>query len=306
MTGNAYDSIQQRLSRREQVVLDGAIGSEIVRRGVRWRQHGMRTDPDVVRAVHEDYVTAGADVITTNTFQLTRRTYLNLFQNVEHMRHIGSETLEQRAAQLLQAAVNRAREAREKVAGHRPVAIAGSITTLEWCFRPDLAPRLEQARAEYLEIVRVMAESGVDLILFETFNGAAEAKVALAAAAELHVPAWIGFVCDCQGKLFSGETLAQAVEILEPLGPDVILLNCAPPDDISIGLRELTAHCSRPTGTFAHIGRFDPPEWLFTDEYPPAKYLECARRWVDLGARVIGGCCGTTPDHIQALKQGLP
>ncbi len=303
---SAYVLIKQMLAENTIVILDGGIGTEILRRNVSWSDHQVTKLPEVIRSIHEDYIKAGADVITTNTFQLSRRSFLNHFKDLAHMRHIGSETLEQRAAQLLQAAVNRAREAREKVAGHRPVAIAGSITTLEWCFRPDLAPRLEQARAEYLEIVRVMAESGMDLILFETFNGAAEAKVALAAAAELHVPAWIGFVCDCQGKLFSGETLAQAVEILEPLGPDVILLNCAPPDDISIGLRELTAHCSRPTGAFAHIGRFDPPEWLFTDEYPPAKYLECARRWLDMGARVIGGGCGTTPDHIQALKQGLP
>ena len=120
------------------------------------------------------------------------------------------------------------------------------------------------------------------------------------------MPAWIGFVCDAQGKLFSGEPFAQAVETLESSEPDVILLNCAPPDDINAGLRELTRYCSSPTGAFAHIGRFDPPEWLFTDEYPPVKYLECARRWTEMGARVIGGCCGTTPDHIRALKQGLP
>ena len=302
---SAYEFIKQKLAENEIVILDGGIGTEILRRNVSWSDHQVTRLPEVIRSIHENYIKAGADVITTNTFQLSRRSFLNHFKDLAHMRHIGSENLEQRAAELLQAAVNRAREARDEVAGDRPVAIAGSITTMEWCFRPDLAPGLDQARAEYLEIVQVMAESGVDLILFETFNGAAEAKVALAAAAELHVPAWIGFVCDAEGKLFSGETLAQAVEMLQSSKPDAILLNCAPPDDINAGLRELTRHCSRPTGAFAHIGRFDPPEWLFTDEYPPAKYLECARRWVEMGARVTGGCCGTTPDHIQALNQGL-
>jgi homocysteine S-methyltransferase len=150
-----------------------------------------------------------------------------------------------------------------------------------------------------------MAKSGVDLILLETLNSIPEAKVALEVVRSCGLPAWVGFVCDQNGKLFSGETLAQAVAILEPLEPDVILLNCAPPDEITTGLRELTAHRSTPTGAFAHVGRFDPPEWLFTDEYPPRKYLECARQWLDLGARVIGGCCGTTPEHIAEIKNHL-
>ena len=148
-------------------------------------------------------------------------------------------------------------------------------------------------------------KSGVDLILLETLNSIPEAKVALEVVRSCGLPAWVGFVCDQNGKLFSGETLAQAVAALEPLEPDVILLNCAPPDEITTGLRELTVHRSAPTGAFAHIGRFDPPEWLFTDEYPPAKYLECARQWLDLGARVIGGCCGTTPEHIAEIKNHL-
>jgi S-methylmethionine-dependent homocysteine/selenocysteine methylase len=70
----AYETVKSRSIRGELVILDGGIGTEIVRRGKRWRQHGMRTDADTVRSVHQDYVKAGADVITTNTFQLTRRT----------------------------------------------------------------------------------------------------------------------------------------------------------------------------------------------------------------------------------------
>ncbi len=60
-----------------------------------------------------------------------------------------------------------------------------------------------------------------------------------------------------------------------------------------------------PCGLYPHIGRFDPPEWMFTDEYPPAKYLDEARRWKEMGARIIGGCCGTTPAHIAALADAL-
>lgn len=300
-----YDSVRQKLAEKKVVILDGGIGTEILRRNVSWADHQVTRLPDVIRSIHEDYINAGADVITTNTFQLSRRSFLNHFKDLEHMRHVGVRDLENRAEKLLQAAVKLTIEARDRVNPGHAVAIAGSITTLEWCFRPDLAPAAAQARSEYKEIVQTMAESGVDLILLETLNSIPEAKVALQVVRASGLPAWISFVCDENGKLFSGETLAQAVAALEPLEPDVILLNCAPPDDITAGLRELTAHRSRPTGAFAHIGRFDPPEWLFTDEYPPANYLECARRWLDMGGRVIGGCCGTTPEHIKELKKGL-
>ena len=300
-----YDSIRQKLAEQKVIILDGGIGTEILRRNVSWADHQVTRLPDVIRSIHEDYIKAGADVITTNTFQLSRPSFLNHFKDVHHMRHTGALDLESRAEKLLQAAVKLTVEARERVSPSHPVAIAASVTTAEWCFRPDLAPPPEQARSEYEEIVRTMAESGVDLILLETLNSIPEAKVALEVVRAAGLPAWVGFVCDENGKLFSGETLAQAVAALEPLEPDVILLNCAPPDDITTGLRELTAHRSRPTGAFAHIGRFNPPEWLFTDEYPPGKYLECGRLWLEMGARVIGGCCGTTPDHIAELKKGL-
>ncbi len=302
---SAYDSVKEKLADKRLVVLDGGIGTEILRRNASWSDHQVTRLPDLIRSIHEDYIKAGADVITTNTFQLSRRSFLNHFKDAAHMRHIGACDLESRAEKLLQAAVARAVEARSRLKADQTVAIAGSVTTAEWCFRPDLAPPAEEARGEYQEIVRIMAQSGVDLILLETLNSVAEAKVALEVVRSSGLSAWVAFVCDQEGKLFSGETLEQTVAALEPLEPDVMLLNCAPPDDITVGLRELAAHRSAPTGAFAHIGRFDPPEWLFTDEYPPPKYLECARRWLDLGARVIGGCCGTTPEHIAEVKNRL-
>jgi S-methylmethionine-dependent homocysteine/selenocysteine methylase len=150
-----------------------------------------------------------------------------------------------------------------------------------------------------------LAEAGCDLILIETVNSVSEACAAAAAANDVGIPCWVAFVPNEQGELFSGETMAQAEDALAPLGPDVILVNCAPSDDCTAGLRELADARRAPKGIYPHIGRFDPPEWLFTDEYPPDRYLSEARRWIELGARVIGGCCGTTPDHINALRHGL-
>lgn len=298
----SYAAIHEKLYAGRTVILDGAIGTEILRRNVTWADHQLASRPDFVRGIHEDYIRAGADVISTNSFQLCRRALYNHFRDEAHRRQIGASDLDSRADKLLAASVRLAIEARDRVAAGRPVAVAAAITTLEWCFRPDLAPSPEQAKREYREIFQVVKDAGADLLLLETLNSIAEACAAVEVAKSLGLPCWTSFVCDERGRLFTGETMEQLVAALEPLGVDAILLNCAPPDDISAGLKQLLSHARVATGAYPHIGRFDPPEWMFTDEYPPARYLEVATAWRHMGARILGGCCGTTPDHIAALS----
>ena len=301
----SYQAVRQRLERGEIVILDGAIGSEMLRRGVTWEGHKVESHPDAIRSIHIDYVAAGADVLSTNTFQLARRSFVGHFCNEEHMRHIGAPDLDTRASALIHDAVRLVREARDASPRKDEVAIAGAMTTLEWCFRPDLTPSTESMQVEYRETVRAFVDAGVDLMLFETFNRWLEAQMALEAANEIGTPAWVAFVPDWEGRLLSGESIATMVEKLEPLKPDAILMNCAPPPDITRALEELQRHYQGRTGGYAHVGRFDPPDWKFTNEYPPDEYLEVARKWVEGGSTIVGGCCGTTPMHIQALRDGL-
>jgi S-methylmethionine-dependent homocysteine/selenocysteine methylase len=300
-----YGPLRERLGRGGTVVLDGGIGTEILRRDVTWADHQVLDRPTVVRAIHRDYVEAGADVISTNTFQLTRRALYNHFRDDAHREHVGAPDLKDRAARLLHAAARLAVEERDAAANGRPVAVAGAITTLEWCFRPDLAPSPEQARSEYVETIGTLAEAGCDLVLIETVNSVTEATVALEAANEVGLPCWMAFAPTETGKLFTGETLADAEAALAPLGVDAILVNCAPPDDCRAGLVEMAKVRTGAKGLYPHIGRFDPPEWLFTDEYPSDRYAKEAQEWQSLGATVIGGCCGTTPDTIAAVVKAL-
>ena len=300
-----FGPLRERLARGQTVVLDGGIGTEILRRDVTWADHQVIDRPTVVRAIHRDYVEAGADVISTNTFQLTRRALYNHFRDDAHRQQVGAGDLEDRAERLLRAATTLAVEARDAAANGRPVAVAGAITTLEWCFRPDLAPTPEQAAGEYRELIGVLADAGCDLVLVETVNSIAEAAVAVEASNHVGIPVWIAFVPDEHGRLFTGETMAEASRALAPLKPDAILLNCAPPQDCAAGLRELAPHAPSPTGVYPHVGRFDPPEWMFTDEYPPPKYLQEAETWREMGGTVVGGCCGTTPEHIALLARAF-
>jgi S-methylmethionine-dependent homocysteine/selenocysteine methylase len=308
-----YQAIREKLARGETVLLDGGVGTEVLRRGVYWRCHGIEQHPEVVLKVHADYLAAGADVLKTNTFQLGRRAYLNLFHGLEHMRRIGAKDLEHKAGKLAQQAVELAREARRQ-AGRESngVAIAGVISPLEHCFRPDLTP-LDQCRPEYQEIVEQLKTAEVDFILLESMNRVAEAQVACEVARSAGLPVWVSFVVRENARLLSREPLAEAVAAVEPLGADVVAVNCAPLEDVRAAVAELCKRRKGPVGAYAHIGRYDPPSWKFgfyprfsaTDQVPPARYLEAAREWKKIGAQVIGGCCGTTPEHIQALREGL-
>ncbi len=309
-----YQAIREKLTRGQTVLLDGGMGTEILRRGVYWRGHGIERRPEVVRQVHADFLAAGADVLRTNTFQLNRRSYANLFQGLEHMRRIGAAELEHKAGKLVRQAVELARDARNHAArGTDGVAIAGVISPLEHCFRPDLSPPPDVCRSEYEETVSQLKAAGVDLILLESMNCISEARVACEAAGKSGLPVWVSFVVREGARLLSREPLAQAVRAVEPLGVDVVGVNCAPLEDITAAVAELRKHRSGPVAAYAHIGRYDPPSWKFgfyprfsgTNAVPPARYLEAARDWKKIGAQAVGGCCGTTPEHIRALKESL-
>jgi S-methylmethionine-dependent homocysteine/selenocysteine methylase len=304
-----YEQIHERLKAGDTILLDGGIGTELVRRGVRWRKHGLLTDADAVEQLHSDYIAAGADVIRTNTFQLNPRIYLNVFRSLEHMRHIGAPGLEELAPKLLRKSVAVAKQARAKAGRDRQVAIAGVLSPLEHCFRPDLAPAENVARREHEVLARALAEGGADFLLLESMNTIAEARAALEAARATGLPVWASFVIGPEGDLLSREPLGQAVAEMERGGAEAVLVNCAPSADIHAAIGKLKKSSKVPVGGYAHIGRFSPPSWKFeffpqfadTDKCSPEQFAAEAIGWCEQGAQSIGGCCGTGPAHIAAL-----
>jgi enediyne biosynthesis protein CalE2 len=308
-----YEAIQKRLKAGEPVLLDGGVGTELVRRGVRWRKHGLLTDAAAVEQLHADYLAAGADVLRTDTFQLNPRIYLNVFRNRAHMAHIGAPGLAELTPKLIRTSVQAARKARAAAKREEQVAVAGVLAPLEHCFRPDLAPAEEQARKEHAALARVFAEEKVDFLLLESMNTIAEARAALAAGRAAGLPVWVSFVLGPEGELLSREPLDRAVAEMERGGADAVLVNCAPPEDITKAITRMKQFGRLPYGGFAHIGRFSPPSWKFeffpqfieTESWPPERYANEAKRWRDAGATIIGGCCGTRPEHIAALRASL-
>ena len=309
----ARETIRQRIERGEPVLLDGPMGSELVRRGVRWRKHGLLTDADSVLRLHQEYLAAGAQVLRTNTFQLNPRVYLNVFRSREHMRHIGAPGLETLAPRLVAKSVELAREARGTAGRENDVAIAGVVSPLEHCYRPDLAPAENAAYAEHAEMAKQFADAGVDFLLAESMNTIGEARAALRAGREAKLPVWVSFVLGPEGELLGREPLERAVKEMEDGGTEAVLVNCAPPADLTRASQRMKGYCHGPFGAFAHIGKFSPPSWKFefhpqfveTESWPPDAYAEQARLWREAGATIVGGCCGTGPAHIRALADAL-
>ena len=249
-----------------------------------------------MRQIHLENLLAGADVITTDTFRTTART----------LRHAGIDPV--RAAELDALAVQLAIDARTE-AGRPEALIAGSMAPLEDCYLPTFETPPEVALAEHRAQAGNLAAAGVDLIMVETMPTVAEAEIALRAAVETARPATVGFVCAMPDRgqpvrLLSGETLHDAVARVSPLAPAAIFVNCAAPPVITAALRELRELTTLPIGAYANVGHGDDERgWSPHGAITGERYAAHAADWIALGARVVGGCCGTHPAHTAALRR---
>jgi S-methylmethionine-dependent homocysteine/selenocysteine methylase len=309
----SYTVIREKLKARKVIVLDGPMNTELVRRGIRWRKHGLVTDTVAVEQLHREYLNAGADVVRANTFQLNRLTYLNVFRSPQHQAHIGAPGLRDLVPQLLKTAMRLIRQARIKAMKSDTVAIAGVLSPMQHCFRPDLAPKEEMARREHGFMARIFAEEKADFLIAESMNTIAEAKGALRAGRAVGLPVWVSFVLGPERELLSGEPLTQAVMVMEKGGAEAVLVSNVPPQDVSSTMPRLKAMAHVPCGGSAHIGKFSPPSWKFdffplfveTESWSPERYASEARKWITEGAAIVGGDGGTGPEHIAALRKAI-
>ena len=287
------------LSQPRQLILDGATGTELNRRGVDtglplWSANALLNERDatILQGIHEDYLRAGADIITTNTFRTHRRA-LASSGNADH------------ALELTRRAVDIARAAIVSINSNSPKFIAGSISTLEDCYRPDLVPSDDELRVEHSDRILHLVECGVDLILIETINTIREAVIMAKLAVATGTPVVVSFVCDRDGKILSGEALTEAANQLLPLGISAIGVNCGPTPNLAKPLAELQAACGKdfPLIAYGNIGYADEEVgWVNTDSENPKAYCEHAIHWP---VKIVGGCCGTTPEHVHQLKLAL-
>lgn len=293
----------QRLQANCPIILDGPTGTELTRQGVRtdlplWSAWGLVEAPEVVQQIHRSYLDAGAEVITANTFRTHRRSLSRA--------GLGGRARELTllAVQLARSAVNQSSSSARHSQAGRKAWVAGSIAPLEDCYSPQLVPSDEELAQEHSELVRHLDEAGVDLFLVETMNTVREARAATQAAIATGRPVLVAFSCSPQGRILSGETLGKAVSALQPLGPAALLINCTPARQLHRSLRELRRHSALPLGAYGNVGHADARVgWKSTGAIDPAGYLDLARSWQEMGACLIGGCCGTSPEYIAWLHR---
>lgn len=281
------------------LLLSGALGTELLRRGVAtpmplWATAALTEAPDVVRAIHADYVHAGARVVTANTFR-TDRTSLSKVGRAQETRELNK------------LAIRLAREGVARAAPDAPVLVAGSVAPVEDCYRPEQVPDDRTLILEHGVRVGHLVAAGAACAMIETMNTIREARIALEAANAGNLPALVSFTCAPDGRLLSGEPLEEAVAAVRPLDPMGLLVNCCAPDVATQALTRLVACTDLPTGVYANgRGRADEVQgWRFRGGVSNRAYLREARQWLDRGARMLGGCCGTTPRTIRALARLL-
>ncbi len=282
------------------IVLDGAMGTELERRGVNtklplWSAIALDAAPDVVERIHSEYLAAGAQVITTNTFRT----------NLRALRKAG---MAHRARELTQRAVALARRALQDHPGSDKAMVAGSIAPVEDCYSPELVPGDADLLEEHAVLAGYLADAGVDLLLIETQNTIREAVAAMRAARATDKPVWISFTLNDKNQLLSGESLEDAVRAVLPWQPQAVLVNCVPVPQVASAISRLRAivPADIPIGAYANAGRVDESgQWTMEGGVSPIEYADAAREWRALGATIIGGCCGTTPAHIEALARQL-
>lgn len=285
-------------------MLDGATGTELTRRGVAtplplWSAGALLERPNVVEAIHRDYLLAGADVVIGNTFRTNVRTLraADMLDEGERLNHIAIELARRAVASAMtELAKNPAQPPRD------PPFVAASVAPVEDCYHPERVPDESTLRAEHAQMMAWLNAARPDLVWIETMNTVREARAAAAAARDASFGFVVSFVVRENGDLLSGEPLEDAVAAVEPLAPLAFGLNCIPPAGLDAVLPRLRRATDRPLSAYAHIGNPDPIcGWSFSQQMPPREYTEHARRWIELGARIVGGCCGTTPEHVAAV-----
>jgi S-methylmethionine-dependent homocysteine/selenocysteine methylase len=282
------------------LLIDGATGTELDRAGIDvslplWSARAILDAPDAVREIHGAYLAAGADAITTCTFRTTQRV----------LERAGRP---EPAGALIDCAVRLAIEARD---ARRPDALVlGGVAPLMECYDPSQAPTEAVCAAEHAAFIERLVGAGVDVVLIETMGTVREARAAARAAERLAPGRWMISFClaggDAPGVLLGGEPIDELRGALD--GARAVGVNCVAAPRMVPHVEHLRAMLPDDVAVmaYANIGFADADGlWINTDAIDPERYADDAMRWIDAGATIIGGCCGTTPATIAAIAKRL-
>lgn len=273
---------------------DGATGTNLIARGLprgKTAEEWVLENPEAIRTLHRDFIQAGSEIILTSTFggseiRLSRSNLKDKYQEIN------------RAAVLL------AREAAES----RQVLIAGSIGPLGEMMKPLGTLDEETAERNYRQQAQTLSEAGVDLLLIETQYDIAEATIAVKAAKKVsNLPVICSFSFDRGTKTMMGVNPTQFVKAIAPLGVAALGINCGKSlEDNLDTLKELAGETELPIWFKPNAGlpAID-AEGHASYDVSPEEMASHVHQWIESGAQIIGGCCGTSPQHVDAIHKAL-
>ncbi len=295
-----FEKLQRRLEAGETVLMDGGMGSEFDRRGLTtptaWSGGPMITHPELVRDVHQDYIEAGAEIIITNTFATGR----------DVLEEAG---LEDKVTQANRQGIEAAVQARRNTGTEDSVIIAASVSTMRPKAHAEVPVPYETALETYREQLGELAKGGPDVAVGEMLIRISDTLAVIDAAEELGLPVWVGLSLVRDGdELYlgiqdrhAGETLQDAMDAIKDRDIATVFIMHTSVDDTAPGLEIVKKNWSGTFGAYAHFPRRGGP--IPGQGIDPQQYLEYAKVWSEQGALIIGGCCGTRPDHIRALRE---
>lgn len=290
---------RQKLDANQPIVIDGGTGSQLQHCGVPvdpvcWHATAALTHHAELVSTHIDFISAGASVITTNTFATHRYVLERAGRSGDY-------------ARIMQASVAAARRAR--IEASAPVAIAGSMSCMPPGFDTANYPHEQALRQAYAEHANMLADLGVDLIALEMIQDTRHGRWALEAAASTGLPVWLGVSCRLGATTnelvcfdLPQVRLEDLWDALLPLGPAVVNIMHTPIDAVAAALDSLRPRWDGPMGVYPEVGSFDVVARTRTVNVSPSAFAAAARQWLSRGAAVLGGCCGAGPAHIAALS----
>lgn len=302
-----YAQIGEWLARGGRLILDGGTGTELERRGVSmdsqtWSGTAALDNIAVLEEIHRDYLLAQADVITANTYASSRLM-------------LGLAGLASQFETVNRAAVGAALRARER-AGRTNVLVAGSlshrIAIAEGTARPDgnRAPTPAALEASLTELAELLRDAGCDLLILEMMYDPRLMAPAFAAAASVGLPVWAGFSArrGAQGQVLSFAPdsdipFAETVDILKSYPVEAAGIMHTSADLVSDALVILRRTFSGPLLAYPDSGYFKSPHWEFQEVMTAHELHQFAVNWIADGVQIVGGCCGLSPPHIEALAQ---
>lgn len=292
-------SLTQRLADDRIILIDGAMGTELQRRGVAmdgvdWCATALATDADTIRAIHADYMRTGAEIHIANTFAAGRHV-------------LAPAGLADRTVELNRLAVDLVHQARDGAATG-PIWVAGSISDFVAGNDAENRPSPDQFAANCREQAETFADAGADLIIVEMIREAETGVAMVEAAVSTGLPVWAGFsfrraVDGGLVMLTRDREIAptDVVPVVMAAGASVAAVMHSDVDLTGPGLALMAGMWDGPRAAYPNSGYFVMPEWQFDDIITPAAFAEEAGRWIEAGTRIVGGCCGIGPAHLAAL-----